>query len=106
MSKFNINKLNELLILITHGWSTQQSESTGKSKSLYDTTLDDYTNIKNKPYNPTFKKGNATWDCHFTLNCGNKWQKGKISIPKWLFFNFINGKSDFVSPSLINLKKI
>ncbi|WP_064967631.1 hypothetical protein [Tenacibaculum ovolyticum] len=92
----NLQRLGELIFDVAEGWKKQQVYAFDRSEMMYDTDLFDCQNA-NTAILPVFKDDRAVWDARITTNCGNDWCQSFISIPKWLYDMYMQGKANFIS---------
>lgn len=92
----NLERLGELIFDVAEGWKKQQMYAFDRSEMMYDCDLFDCQN-EDTAFLPEFKNGMAIWDARITTNCGNDWFQAFISIPKWIYDSYMNGKANFVS---------
>lgn len=92
----NLKRLGELIFDVAEGWRKQQMYANDASEMMFDTDLFDCQNAETAII-PEFKNDRAIWDTRITCNCGNDWYQGFISIPKWLYNDYMNKRANFIS---------
>lgn len=103
MSTIDRKRLGDLIFFIAEIWCKSNSQIFGRSQMMYDTTLFDSQN-EETAFEPFFKDGRAWFNGSFTTNCGNDWFVGALSIPKWLYDNYLSKRYSFIASSQIQLE--
>jgi hypothetical protein len=89
-------RLAELIFEVAEGWAKQQSYAFGRSKLMYDCSLFDCQS-EDTAFEPEICGDMVSWECEVSTNAGLDWHDTKISIPKWLYNWYMNGKASFIS---------
>ena len=100
METLDLERLGELCFDVAESWKKQQMYAFDKSGMMYDTDLYECQN-EETALKPSFKNNRAIWDARITTNCGNDWQQAYLSIPKWLYVNYMTRKANFISWRLV-----
>lgn len=103
MTQHSMPILALLIKEIVEKWKFQQSSENLTSKHDYQCDLEQHTDWKTA-IKPTQIGNRMVWVCRISIDSGNTWNTADISIPKWLYDYYMNGKARKISASQINHK--